>query len=69
MEAREIDVNAPNRWRLDTPGVEGWPRTARPTDPDKLFVVSADGHVNEPSDLFYDRMPERFKSFPNKLVT
>ncbi len=62
MEARKIDVNEPNRWRLETPGAEGWPRTARPTDPDKLFVVSADGHVNEPSNLFYDRMPARFKS-------
>ena len=26
----DIVVNAPNRWRLETPGHAGWPRTARP---------------------------------------
>ncbi|HET6795229.1 MAG TPA: amidohydrolase family protein, partial [Acidimicrobiales bacterium] len=39
-----IDKNA---WRLETPGVEGWPRTARPDDPNKYFMVSADCHVTE----------------------
>ena len=36
-----------NAWRLPTPGVEGWTRTARPDDPNKYFMVSADCHVTE----------------------
>ena len=40
----EISKNA---WRLVTPGVEGWERTARPDDPHKYFMVSADCHVTE----------------------
>ncbi|MBV1906927.1 MAG: hypothetical protein KUG75_12680, partial [Pseudomonadales bacterium] len=62
MEAKKIEVNEPNLWRLETPGAEGWPRTARPNDPNKMFLVSADGHVNEPTNLFYDRMPEKYRS-------
>ena len=36
-----------NAWRIGSPGVEGWTRTARPGDPDKYFMVSADCHVTE----------------------
>ena len=36
-----------NEWRLPTPGVEGWSRTARPDDPNKYYMVSADCHVTE----------------------
>ena len=50
-----------NAWRLQTPGVEGWTRTARPDDPDKYFMVSTDGHVQEPSDLWRTRMDKRFR--------
>lgn len=35
--------------RLETPGVAGWTRTARPDDPNKCFIVSADCHANEPT--------------------
>src|SRR3954470_8960643 len=37
-----------NAWRQETPGAAGWTRSARPGDPDKLFMVSADCHANEP---------------------
>ena len=47
-----------NAWRLETPGVEGWSRTARPGDPRKYFIVSADCHANEPKELWHERMPE-----------
>jgi hypothetical protein len=40
-------VSAKNLWRQETPGVEGWARTARPDDPDKYYMVSADCHVTE----------------------
>jgi predicted TIM-barrel fold metal-dependent hydrolase len=57
--AEQTDDN--NRWRLETPGNDGWSRTARADDPNKYFVVSADGHVQEPSDLWRTRMDERYR--------
>jgi hypothetical protein len=39
-----------NAWRTETPGPGGWRRSARPGDPDKLLMVSADCHANEPAD-------------------
>jgi predicted TIM-barrel fold metal-dependent hydrolase len=56
-----IEPDENNVWRLDTPGASGWPRTARPDDPRKYFLVSADCHANEPSDLFFRRMPEAYR--------
>jgi predicted TIM-barrel fold metal-dependent hydrolase len=49
-----------NVWRLETPGHDGWHRTARADDPNKYFVVSADGHVQEPSDLWRTRMDSKY---------
>ncbi len=37
-----------NDWRRETPGAAGWRRSARPGDPQKLFMASADCHVVEP---------------------
>ncbi|MEM7017785.1 MAG: amidohydrolase family protein [Pseudomonadota bacterium] len=37
-------------WRNETPGHEGWARTVRPDDPNKLYVISADCHAIEPKD-------------------
>ena len=53
----EPDLN--NAWRLATPGCDGWLRSARPDADDKYFMASADGHVQEPSDLWITRMPQR----------
>jgi len=54
-----------NAWRCETPGQEGWPRSARPDAADKFFIASADGHVQEPNDFlearvdpkWHDRLP------------
>jgi predicted TIM-barrel fold metal-dependent hydrolase len=54
----EPDVN--NHWRTETPGHEGWLRSARPDEADKFFMVSADGHVQEPSDLWLTRIDEAY---------
>ena len=54
-------VDPANVWRLETPGHEGWPRTARPEDPNKYFMVSADCHVNEPGDLWQKRIEPAFR--------
>jgi predicted TIM-barrel fold metal-dependent hydrolase len=61
MSTQEMAKNA---WRLPTPGVEGWARTARPDDPNKYYMVSADCHVTESlqflegvDDRYRDRVP------------
>src|SRR5580700_10868199 len=50
-----------NAWRLGSPGIEGWTRTARPDDPNKYFMVSADCHVTESLD-FLQRVDPVFAS-------
>lgn len=50
-----------NIWRLETPGIDGWTRTARPDAPDKYFMVSMDGHVQEPADLWATRMDAKYR--------
>ena len=47
-----------NLWRRETPGPAGWTRTARPGDPDKYFLVSADCHAVEPSGYLDGIEPE-----------
>ena len=51
-----MTIDAPNEWRLETPGHAGWERTARPQDPNKYFMVSCDSHTNEPADLWRERL-------------
>lgn len=55
-----IDIDAPNEWRLQTPGHAGWEQTARPDDPAKYFIVSADTHAQEPTDLWSTRVAEQY---------
>jgi predicted TIM-barrel fold metal-dependent hydrolase len=54
-------IDAPNAWRLETPGPAGWTRTARPGDASKYFMVSADGHVNEPGELWKTRIDAKYR--------
>jgi predicted TIM-barrel fold metal-dependent hydrolase len=54
----EVDQN--NRWRLDTPGHQGWNRTARPDDPDRFLMISADCHAQEPANLWADRIDKKY---------
>src|SRR6476661_1185770 len=65
----DVVVNEPNRWRLDTPGHRAWPRTARPDDPRKYFMVSADCHANEPHDLWATRIDEKYRARVPKVIT
>jgi len=39
----------------------GWERTARPDDPNRYLMLSADCHCNEPSTLWWTRLDEKFK--------
>ena len=53
----EPDEN--NAWRLDTGNEsKSWARSPYPDAEKKYFMVSADGHVQEPRDLWQKRMPE-----------
>ena len=49
----EPDVH--NVWRTETPGNDGWLRSARPDAADKFFMISADGHVLQPSEVLRKR--------------
>ena len=54
-------IDAPNQWRLETPGHVGWERTAQPGDPNKYFMVSCDSHVNEPANLWRERLDAQYR--------
>jgi hypothetical protein len=56
-----MTINPPNLWRLETPGHEGWARTARPDDPNRYFMVSADTHANEPGMLWHERIDAKYR--------
>ena len=50
-----------NAWRLQTNNASaGWQRSPYPDAQNKYFMVSADGHVQEPKDLWKKRMPEDY---------
>ena len=61
MHEEASTINEPNRWRLNTPGHAGWTRTARPNDPNKYFMISADDHVNEPGNLWVERIDKQYR--------
>ena len=63
-----IAQDADNQWRLETPGIEGWTRTARPGDPNKYLMISADGHLNEDRNFLYDRLDEKFRNRIPRVV-
>jgi len=66
-----IPVNEPNRWRLETPGHEGWARTAHATAEreKKYYMVSTDCHANEPADLWVKRIEPRYRDRLPRVVT
>ena len=59
--SEQVQTDEANDWRLETPGTEGWPRTARPDDPDKYLMISADTHANEPADLWATRIEPEYR--------
>ena len=48
-------------WRSQTPGHQGWTRTARPGDPDKYLMISTDTHISEPADLWAKRIDKKYR--------
>ncbi len=58
-----------NDWRLETPGIEGWSRTARPDDPNKYLMISADGHLNEDRNFLNERLDKKYQSRLPQVIT
>jgi predicted TIM-barrel fold metal-dependent hydrolase len=54
-------VDEKNRWRLETPGHSGWPRTVQPEDTGRYLMISADCHCNEPGNLWWERIDHKFR--------
>lgn len=65
----DVAINTPNLWRLDTPGIKGWTRTARVDDPKKYFMVSTDCHANEPPDLWETRIDAKYRERVPRIIT
>ena len=59
--SEQLQVDEANAWRLQTPGTTDWPRTARPDDPDKYLMISADTHANEPAELWRERIEPKYR--------
>ncbi|MGA2409441.1 MAG: amidohydrolase family protein [Candidatus Binataceae bacterium] len=55
-------VDEKNQWRTETPGHAGWQRTARPDDPNRYLMISADCHCNEPGNLWWQRIDKKFQN-------
>jgi len=51
-----------NAHRYETPGHEGWERVATPGAPNKYLMISADCHVNEPPNLWVERIEEEYRA-------
>jgi predicted TIM-barrel fold metal-dependent hydrolase len=60
IEDTNIQIDEPNRWRLETPGHRGWSRTVTPGDPNRYLMISADCHANEPGGLWLQRMDKKY---------
>ena len=55
------DPDDNNAWRLETDNISAeWPRSPYPDAPNKYFMLSADGHVQEPKDLWKSRLPQEY---------
>ena len=65
----KLEINEPNLWRLETPGLTGWSRSARPGDPNKYFMISADCHANEPAALWAERIDAKYRDRLPRVTT
>src|ERR1700749_252939 len=64
----QIDVNEPNRLRLESPGAN-WPRSARPDAAKMYFMVSADSHANQPANPWVERSEPQYKERLPRVIT
>jgi len=64
-----IEESPRNAWRSFSPGCDGWTRSARPDDPEKLFMVSADCHAVEPAAYLAERIEPEFRNRIPRMET
>jgi predicted TIM-barrel fold metal-dependent hydrolase len=57
----EVEVNAENLWRLETPGSDSWPRSPCPYAANKYFMVTCDAHLSPPGSVYRERIEERYR--------
>lgn len=57
----QVEVNAENRWRLETPGSDNWKRSPRAGAENKYFIVTCDAHLSPPPMLFRERIDPKFR--------
>jgi predicted TIM-barrel fold metal-dependent hydrolase len=50
-----------NAWRMETPGGVGWARSPRPEAAERLLMISADGHLQEPDALWHERIESEYR--------
>ncbi len=69
IESSQVRTTSPlersiafNSHRYQSPGHLGWDRVATPGAPNKYLMVSADCHVNEPPNLWVERIEETYRS-------
>lgn len=60
MDAKERSLHF-NSGRTITPGHDGWEHVATPGAENKYYMVSADCHVNEPPNLWVERIDEQYR--------
>lgn len=66
----DIAVNEENLWRLETPGADGWARSARPdAGPKKYFMISADTHLSPPPPVMHERIDPKYRDRLPRFVT
>jgi len=69
LETNAQTIDEANRWRLETPGCEGWKHTARPGDPNKYLMISVDCHANEPRGFISQRLDKKYRErMPHVVV-
>ncbi|MFT6582540.1 MAG: amidohydrolase family protein [Alphaproteobacteria bacterium] len=57
----DYQINDENRWRLETPGDNGWEMSPRADSPKKYFIISTDCHANEPHDLWATQIEPEYR--------
>jgi len=54
-------IDDANRWRLETPGQDGWKKSARPGAPNKYLMISCDTHALEPMAEIAERIDPKYR--------
>ena len=65
----DVAINAPNLWRLETPGHCRLAAYRARGDAKKYYIVSTDSHANEPPDLWEKRIEPHYRERVPRIIT